>query len=94
MMQLARRVALVGALVAGIATGALAQGFDKVFEAYSNGKIAEAVQGFKALAGKGDARAQLHLGQQDHGADARTRQHVGQRSHERDVGLARRQRLG
>ncbi len=62
MMQLARRVALIGALVAGIATGALAQGFDKVFEAYSNGKVAEAVKGFKALAGKGDARAQQMLG--------------------------------
>ncbi len=62
MMQLARQVALIGALVAGIATGALAQGFDKVFEAYSNGKVAEAVKGFKALAGQGDARAQQMLG--------------------------------
>ena len=62
MMQLARGAALVGALVAGLATSAWADDFDVSFEAYSQGKVAEAVKGFKALATKGEPRAQQMLG--------------------------------
>ena len=62
MMQSARSAALAAALIAGLATAAWAETFEEVFEAYSHGKVAEAVDGFKTLAAKGDARAQQMLG--------------------------------